>query len=150
MKLAVQMQTNTITKFTFRLQSYSDIEKKIFHKQTLMATVFNCIDLSFQLCSASSDEAFAIACRHMHDFCKYYDRKYSIFVHQNKQTVDIFWFCIRKDKPLSKYLEKEFAGFDEFSANTMNIGPVENNAPQPTIMEMESASKWIGFAADNY
>ena len=45
------------------------------------------------------------------------------------------------DTRLSKYLEKDFTGFDVTSTNTMDISPVERIAPHPSIMEVESASK---------
>ena len=80
------------------------------------------------------DETFAIGCRHMNDLRKYYESKSSLNAHHSERIIDTFWFCIRKEKRLLKYLEKDFAGFDETSANTMDIGPVKRSAMRNRVL----------------
>ena len=72
---------------------------------------------------------------------KYYDRKASLNV-QHSKKIDIFRFCIRKDKVLSKVLDKKSSGFDE---SIMNAAQEITIAPQPTSMEVEQQSKlaWL-------
>ena len=77
-----------------------------------------------------SDVTFAIAARQMNDVRKYYD--------------SVFKFCIRRDKVLSRYLDKDLKGFDSAETNTMDIARVDTNATQPAIMvEPQSKMEWL-------
>ena len=49
----------------------------------------------------------------MNDLHKYYNRKSSLDVQHSEKIIDIFRFCIRKDKVLPKVLDKFSTGFDE-------------------------------------
>ena len=49
----------------------AEIEKEIFSILSIMETIFNYIDLSFQLFPTSTDETFNLVDRHMNDLRKY-------------------------------------------------------------------------------
>ena len=111
-------------------------------QKALLETIFNYIDLSFQLFSGPTDETFATVLRHMNDLRKYCDRKSSLNVQHSEKIIDIFRFWIRKDKVLSKVLDNKFSGFDE---SVMDSAQHITIAPQPTSMEVQQQSK-LGMA----
>ena len=86
-----------------------------------MGTVFYYMDLSFQLFSDAIDETYAIVAWHMNDLRKYYDKKACLNFNHSEKMIDIFRFCIRRDKLLSKCLDKDFAGFDMAKENAMAV-----------------------------
>ena len=113
----------------------------------MMETIFNCSDLSLQLFSGSSDETFGIVHRQMNELRIYYDRKATPNVHHSEKIIDVFRFCIRKDKVLSKMLDKDFTGFND---DFMDTAQASTDPPQPVIMEVEPQSKWNGCVAKKY
>ena len=97
-----------------------EIEKQIFAKPTQREIYFNFMDLSFQLFSGEFDETHVIATQRMNELRKNYDRKACLNCHQREIVIDFFRFCIRKENMLSKYLDKDFAGFDNTQDLTNN------------------------------
>ena len=77
----------------------------------MMETMFNYIDLLFQLFLESSDETFTLVARHMNDLRKYYDKKSCLNLNHSEKVIDICRFCIIRDTILYKCLEKDFCGF---------------------------------------
>ena len=130
--------------FDYELE-VSEIEKEFFSSPTLIKIVFNYMDLSFHLFSGTTDETFTIVVRHMNELRKYYHKKACLNCNHSKKVIDIFRFCIRRDKLLSKYLDKDLAGFDNEQGNGPDITQNIIIAPQPTIMEVETQSRmdWL-------
>ena len=49
-----------------------EMEREIFSKKATIETIFNYMDLFFQLFSGQTDETFIIVLRHMNELRKYY------------------------------------------------------------------------------
>ena len=117
----------------------SDLERDLLSVKEKMEPIFNFIDLSFQRFDDPFDDNAATLLKKLNELRRYYDRKSTLNVHHSETIIDIFRFCVRKDRVLSKALDGDFTGFDfDFETKqTPEMDATINIGPQPKSMEVE-------------
>ena len=149
LRINPHMRDIMVKMFDYDLE-VSDLEAEIFLVKEKIETVFNFIDVSFQLLDGPFEKTVALLNKQMEKLRNYYDRKATLNMAQSESIVDLFRFFARKDSVLSKVLNGDFSGFTlEFEPDLTQESEQKmdttSQEPQPKSMEVESQPKieWL-------